>query len=332
MNIDQLREIFPDESACRAFFESIIWERGRICPHCGCEKSYHIRGSSTRPGLYECDECKLQFTVTTKTPMHSTKLRLWKWLQAIYFMVNSSKGLSSIFLGKWIGVSQKTAWKMGHAIRQMMAPGHETHPILNGIVELDEKFLGGKPRYQEGLNHKRGKGTDKKCVFVAVQRKGAVRSVPVESDALAILEPVVEQYIDKEAHLMSDQNPAYLSIGKGYAGHEFVNHSNKEYARGNVHNNTAESFNSLLERAKIGVFHFMSVDHLPKYLNEIVFRWSHRIPKEKETKSGKKKIVMIPLPVVDLIKATLSKALGSQVRRTKNGGIMCYSLDKSAES
>jgi len=306
MNTDQLRATFPDEDTCRTFFESTIWANGRICPHCGNKKSYHIKGSITRPGLYECDQCKHQFTVTTRTPMHSTKLCLWKWVQAMYFIVNSSKGISSVFLGKWIGVSQKTAWKMGHAIRQMMAQDGETHPVLNGIVELDEKFMGGKPRYQKGVRHIRGKGTNKQCVFVAVQRQGSVRSMPVESDKTSILGPLVEQYVHKEAHLMSDQNPAYLSIGKAYASHQTVNHSNNEYVRGDVHNNTAESFNSLLERARIGVFHYMSKGHLPKYLNEVGFRWNHRIPAEKKTKSGEMKTVMIPLPVMALLRLVFS--------------------------
>ena len=93
--------------------------------------------------------------------MHSTKLPLWKWLQAIYYLVNSSKGVSSVFLAKWVGTSQKTAWKMGHAIRLMMTPESEHHAIFNGIVEIDEKYFGGKPRYQPGVRHKRGKGTDK---------------------------------------------------------------------------------------------------------------------------------------------------------------------------
>ena len=109
MNTDQLRAKFPDESACRKFFESIIWQNGRVCPHCACEKSYPIRGKTSRPGLYECDKCKRQFTVTTRTPLHSTKLPLWKWLQMMYYMVNSSKGVSSVFMGHWIGVAQKTA-------------------------------------------------------------------------------------------------------------------------------------------------------------------------------------------------------------------------------
>ncbi len=93
--------------------------------------------------------------------MHSTKLPLWKWILAMFLMANSSKGISSICLGKWIGISQKSAWKVGHAIRKMMDPSNELLPALNGIVELDEKYVGGKPRYQKGVVHPRGKGTKK---------------------------------------------------------------------------------------------------------------------------------------------------------------------------
>ena len=161
MNIDDFRARFPDEESCRSFFESVLWRNGRICPHCHCLKSYRLSGASTRGGLYECSRCKRQFTVTTKTPMHSTKLPLWKWLLAMYYMANSSKGISSVFLGKWIGISQKSAWKMGHAIRHMMEPTSDLVPALDGIVELDEKYIGGKPRYEQGVRHKRGRGIQK---------------------------------------------------------------------------------------------------------------------------------------------------------------------------
>ena len=161
MNIDQLRQQFPDEDACRLFFESVLWKQGRICPHCYSPKSYRLAGASVRKGVYICGRCNRHFTITTKTPMHSTKLPLWKWLLAIYLIVNSSKGISSVYLGKLVGISQKSAWKMGHAIRHMMDPGSEIVPALNGIVELDEKYIGGKPRPQKGIIHKRGKGTAK---------------------------------------------------------------------------------------------------------------------------------------------------------------------------
>ena len=146
MTLDQLREHFSDEIACLTFFESVIWANGRSCCHCGHDKSYPLRGKTSRPGTYECARCKKQFRVTTKTPMHSTKLPFWKWLQGMYYIINSSKG-----------ISQPAAWKMGHAIREMMAPCGQ----LNGIVELDEKYIGGKPRPHDGKMHKRGRGTAK---------------------------------------------------------------------------------------------------------------------------------------------------------------------------
>jgi transposase-like protein len=161
MNIDQFKARFENEDACRSFFESVLWRNGRFCPHCHCDKSYRLSGKSVRAGLHECAKCKRQFTVTSRTPMHSTKLPLWKWLLVMYYMVNSSKGVSSIFLAKWVGISQKSAWKLGHAIRKMMDPGAELLPALSGIVELDEKYIGGKPRYEHGVKHKRGRGTQK---------------------------------------------------------------------------------------------------------------------------------------------------------------------------
>lgn len=252
--------------------------------------------------------------------MHSTKLPLWKWLLCMYFMVHSSKGISSVFLAKWLGVAQRSAWKMAHAVRELMKPGPDGRSPLNGIVELDEKFFGGKPRYQEGVMHKRGKGTDKQAVFVAVQRQGQARSALIESDKSAEIDPLVQQFVDKGAQLMTDENHAYQKIGKKYASHCWVNHRAKEFARGDVHNNTAESFNSLLERAKQGVFHYMSKKHLQRYLDEIGFRWDHRIPTVKVTKHRKKKIVMVSLPVMELLGSLLNKAVGRQIRRTRNGG------------
>lgn len=325
MDIDRLRKEFPDETACRAFFERIIWRDGRFCPHCGGMKSWTINGKSTRAGLYECGECGQQFTVTTKTPSHATKLPLWTWLQALYFILNSSKGVSSVFLAKWIGVSQKTAWKMGHAIREMMEI-REFAPALAGVVELDEKYLGGKPRFKRdkdgnAVKHKRGHGTDKQPIFVAVERHGQVRAVTFDSDTVPTIKGLTERFVRPDAHLMTDQHSAYQIVGKGFAAHSYVNHGSKEYVRAGVHNNTAESFNSQLERAKQGVFHWLSKDHVQRYINEVVFRWNQRRAVEKVTKAGERKVVMETLPIIEQMGALLSTAFGRQVRRTSDGGI-----------
>lgn len=121
---------------------------------------------------------------------------------------------------------------------------------------------------------------------------------------------------------MTDQLHSYRKAGKLFAAHDWVNHGNKEYVRGEVHNNTAESFNANLERAKLGVFHYMSKKHLARYLHEVCFRWNHRIPELKKSKKGTLKIIMKSMPVMDMLSSLLSKAPGCQVRRTKYGGIL----------
>ena len=146
MNIDELRKQIPDETSSRKFFEKLIWSQGRFCPHCQNAHSYKLRSNSCRIGLYECAKSKRQFTVTTKTPMHSTKLPLWKWILAMYYILNSSKGISSVFLGRLIGVKQSTAWKMGHAIRLMMDSWSKELPLLRDTIEMDQKYFGGNPR------------------------------------------------------------------------------------------------------------------------------------------------------------------------------------------
>jgi len=160
-------------------------------------------------------------------------------------------------------------------------------------------------------------------VLVAVERNGPVRATPVTSDKIAELSPQLDRFVDKQAHLMTDENHSYQSIGRQYAAHDWVNHSQKEYARGEVHNNTAESFSAILERAKQGVFHYLSAQHLRRYLNEIGFRWDHRIPEPKITRNGDLKIVMKPMPVIKMFRSLLFRAQGRQLRRSANGGFRC---------
>jgi len=326
MNMRKMKEQFPNEAACRKFIESIIWHNGRICPNCHCKKTWALKGKTSRPGLYECGECKRQFTVTTRTPMHSTKLPLWLWIQAMYLISYSSKGISSIVLGRLIGISQKSAWKLGHAIRALMIAKNPMSTLLDGIVELDEKYLGGKPRYQEGITHKRGKGTGKQAILIAAERGGQVRTELISSDKRVELEPIIERLVDKESHLMTDKNRSYLKIGEKYFEHSSVNHSIKEFVRGDIYNNTAESFGSMLERARIGVFHKMSGLHLHRYLNEAEFRWTHRV--EVKNKSGIKarKKRWKPRPVMEMLTIMFEGIVGLQLRRSKKGGIFDLNL------
>jgi hypothetical protein len=240
---------------------------------------------------------------------------------AMYFMVNSSKGVSSVFLAKWLGVRQKTAWKVGHAVRALMKLHGDAIGPLKGVVELDEKYLGGKPRFVQGVTNPRGKGTRKSCIHVAVQRKGDVKADLVHGDSYSNLVFKVAEAVSPEAHLMTDQLHAYKSIGKEYAAHDSVNHGVKEFCRDNIHINTAESFNAILERAKQGVFHYLSRRHLRRYIGEVAFRWNNRNPVEKKTKTGDSKIVMQAKPILEQLQNLLKHAVGAQLRRTIYGGI-----------
>ena len=240
---------------------------------------------------------------------------------AMYFMVNSSKGVSSVFLAKWLGVRQKTAWKVGHAVRALMRLHGDAIGPLKGVVELDEKYLGGKPRFVQGLTNPRGKGTRKSCIHVAVERKGDVKADLVPGDSYSYLVFRVAEAVSPEAHVMSDQLHAYKAIGKNYAAHDSVNHGAKEFSRNDVHVNTAESFNAILERAKQGVFHYLSRRHLRRYIGEVAFRWNNRDPVEKKTKEGVSKITMQAKPVLEQLQNLLKHAVGTQLRRTIYGGI-----------
>jgi transposase-like protein len=321
MDINQLRKKFSTEAACRALLESLIWPNGRLCPHCGGLKSWSIKGTTARPGLYECAYCHSQFTVTTKTPMHATKLPLLKWIEAMYFILMSSKGHSSKNMSSIIGISQKSAWKINHGIREMMNTGHISGPSLKGIVEVDEKYLGGKPRKTKGIKHKRGHGTSKQAILVMAERKGPVRAVLINNDSYAEVMPHVKRHVAPTAHLMTDQHSVYPRIAKDFAGHSFVNHGNEEFARNEVHNNTAESFNAQLERAKFGVFHWLSKKHMQRYIDEAVFRWNHRRAVVRVSiKNGERQrnVVMEPLPFMDQLASLLSCAIWRQTRFTRN--------------
>jgi hypothetical protein len=158
-------------------------------------------------------------------------------------------------------------------------------------------------------------------VFIAVERRGSVRSASVKNDSIAVLRPVVNSFVSTEAHLMSDEHHSYANIAKAYSGHSHVNHGRGEYARDNVHSNTAESYGAILERAKQGVFHYLSKMHLSRYLDEFDFRWNQREAKDHVTREGVKKTIMVALPVLSKFKALLSRCVGKQLRWTPNRSI-----------
>jgi transposase-like protein len=335
---------FSDEERCRRLMESMIWPTGRVCPACGYRRSIALAGRDmgnwrARPGLYQCSNgnCRFQFTVTTRTPLHSTKLPLSTWLKALWLTLQSDKGLSSVRLAEALGVSQPTAWRMGHALRLMMA--RETQ--LQGTVEIDDFYLGGRPRKQRdappvGRGRKGQKRTARTPVLAVVERPhdavigtvagGARAAVVVDLSAIEA-ERVLEKEVDvATTHLMSDAWSTFVAIGQNFATHDTVQHARREYARGMVHTNSVEGFNSRVRRTVAGVFHHISPEHADLYFHEMGFRWSQRVVAGQTTRRsprGRERVRTLwdRIPPAMQLVAVLRTAVGRQLRRTRNGSI-----------
>lgn len=265
---------FQDPDAAREYLEAIRWANGVVCPHCGViDKFYKLTGEAHRPGLYKCSDCREQFTVTVGTVFEDSKIKLHIWLQACHLMSASKKGISAKQLERMLGVSYKTAWFMSHRIREAMNIAPKAPLGLQAPVEVDETYWGNKGKNKpgaHGYNH---------CMKVVslVERNGQKRSFHLANVNHKTLRPIMLGMIDKNARLMTDQAGVYEKVGPDFAKHEIVNHSHKEYVRGDVTTNTVESSFALLKRGLIGTFHSVSEAHLQRYATEFDFRWNHRV-------------------------------------------------------
>jgi transposase-like protein len=279
LNLSQVTSMNEDEA--RQYLESVLWPNGPICPHCGSIKSWSIKGESARDGVYECSECGKQFTVTIGTIMQGSHISLRQWLIAFHLMTSSKKGISALQLQRNLGLgSYKSAWYLAHRIRLSMKE-ESVQKALKGTVEVDETYVGGKPRKEnkgsEPKKHKRGRGTDKAPVLALVERRGKVFSKPIENVNAKTLKGAIRTMVHKDSTIMTDEWKSYTGIGKEFTGgHKTVNHGEGEFSRGYVYTNTAESYFALLKRGVMGIFHHVSKGHLHRYCDEFSFRWNHR--------------------------------------------------------
>jgi len=281
LTLDEIQSRFATDEAARGYLEEIRWPDGVVCPHCknaDQKRIWEIKASSTakiRAGLYQCAECKKQFTVTVGTIFEDSHIPLRKWLVAWYLLCSSKKGISSLQIQRMLGLgSYRTALFMMHRIRYSLA-----HPVftkqLTGTVEMDETFIGGKVS---------GKGTgghapNKTCVVSLVERGGDARSMVMKRVTAENLHRAIREHVEVGSTVCTDELPAYRNMPKIFT-HKAVKHSAKEYVRKEgafkVHTNTAESKFSLLKRGIIGTFHQVSKKHLPLYLAEFDHRFNHR--------------------------------------------------------
>jgi transposase-like protein len=278
MTCDLQNPIFNDETAAREALEATRWPNGPVCPHCGSvEKIAKVEGTkkSHRPGLYYCNACKGQFTVTVGTVFERSKIPLTKWWLATVLLTSSKKGISSHQLHRMLGVTYKTAWFMSHRIREGMAPAPASVEPMGGVgkvVEADETYIGKKRSKGEG---ERGY-QHKMKVFTLVQRNGVARSVRVENVTTKELMPIIRHNVDPKSMVVTDEAMVYNSLKHQYPFHATVNHGEEEWTRGDAHTNTVEGFFSIFKRGMIGIYQHCSEAHLQRYLAEFDFRYSHR--------------------------------------------------------
>jgi transposase-like protein len=276
--------IFTNAEEARKHLEAQRWPNGPVCPHCGNSDASRItamEGKAHRPGLYNCKECREQFTVTVGTTFERSKIALNKWLLATFLMASSKKGMSAHQLHRMLGVTYKTAWFMAHRIREAMIDDPKSSGPLGGegkTVEADTTYVGGREKNKHvGKRNPRAiGGMGKQIVHTLVERGGRARSHHIANVTGNTLRPLLFTTVDRKSTLMTDTAGGYHRLGKEFARHEMVDHGKDEYVRGDAYSNTVEGYFSVLKRGIIGVYHHVSEAHLKRYLVEFDFRYNHR--------------------------------------------------------
>jgi transposase-like protein len=267
---------FPNEGAAITFLEAVRWPSGPSCFRCGCCDVSRVETKRARPLLY-CTGCKTQFSVTTGTVMEDTKISLHKWLLAIHLMCSSKKGISSLQLHRMLGIARRSAWHLSHRIRSAMA---DTAPeMLQGTVEVDEVYIGGK---------KRGKGRaykgNKTAIVAMVERGGRVHThvMPEVNVTRDVVSNLIGDHVSSEAVLNTDESNLYTWIGQLMGEHDKVNHGQREYSRYDyvtgrtASTNAVEGYFGNFKRQIDGTHHHVSGFHLHRYSGEFEFKYNTR--------------------------------------------------------
>ena len=278
MDLVRIIEMFPTQEDCMAYLERLRWSGSPECPHC---ESTHVKRRNEhdtgRIGRYNCHECHATFKATHGTLFQGTKIALQKWFLAICLMVNAKKSLSSHQLSRDLGLQQKACWRMMTCIRAEMA---KESVILEGIVEADETYIGGRRKKdydrKDAEPRKRGRGTAKDAIIGAVARGGKVVAQLVNSPNAESITKFIKKHVDTdEAQLYTDQFRAYNDVGEIMKDHQTINRSEKWEPDG-IHTNTIEGFWSFVKRAWYGSHHQYSTGYTPLYLAEACYKYNYR--------------------------------------------------------
>jgi transposase-like protein len=271
MTLPEITNLFSTDDRCREVLERLRWPEGPECPRC---KTRSVVRLTTNVKLLWCPDCEYQFSVTAGTIFNDSHLPLSKWFIAVVLLVEARKGFSANQMKRTLGVSYKTAWYLCHRIRAAMK--EIDRPMMDGTVEVDETYVGGRPP----RGSKPGRGTPKEVVIGIRQRGGDLRFFHASDARSGTLAKYIAENVSQDVDVMvTDEYTSYPGAMKKTgltAKHKTIKHKSGVYAVGDIHTNTIESAFSLLKRGIIGTWHRISPKHLPAYLDEMTFRFNRR--------------------------------------------------------
>jgi transposase len=275
MSIYEFLNQYTDDAICLDKLFSVKLDKLGVCPNCTSRKGKFSR-IGTRP-CYQCSFCSYQLYPMAGTIFEKTTTPLKKWFYAIYMMSVTRNGVSAKELQRALGVTYKTAWRIGHQIRELM--NNKERGQLSGEVTMDETYIGGQERYKHKDKRKKVDGyVGKTPVFAMLSKDGQVIAGSFTGDSLngTILKPIIRQYVEKGSTIITDGFGAYTGLDKEYR-HEVVNHENGDYANKRGYTtNAIESYFSGLKRMIKGTHIHVSNKYLPNYLAENTFRFENR--------------------------------------------------------
>jgi transposase-like protein len=277
MNIIQVYKQFPTQESCLEYLENVRWKDGTICPYCNSPNSTPL----PKEKRHHCNNCNTSYSVTVGTIFHKTHLDFQKWFLAVSLILNAKKGISARQLSRDLQVNKNTAWFMEMRIRRAMSERYQRE-LLQGIVEMDETYVGGKPRRgsnlgNDGVHNKRGRGTKKTPVVGMIERGGSVKAearIDRILNAKKLMSLAKSNINPQLSSVITDEYPSYNKFSSVF-DHHTIDHRVR-YAIGPIHTNNIESFWALLKRGINGQYHAVSKRHLNKYIDGFCYRHNNR--------------------------------------------------------